>query len=89
MKRIVTICAVIGFLVPIFWGFMGFIAFTARPSPLVDFYWKAVHVTCPPWLIPDSSFVGSAIATPFLNAALYGGIAFVLYALVKLVKRTI
>ena len=84
MKRVVIIGAVIGFAVSIFWGIVGFLLFTAPQSPMVDLFWKAVHITCPPWMIPESSSVlGNAFVTPFLNAALYAGIALTVYALLK------
>lgn len=88
MKRTVTTAAIIGFAVPIFWGIVSFITFTAPESAATEFYWDVVHVTCPPWLIPESSVFGSPLATPFVNAALYAGIVVVAYGL-KHLKRVL
>ncbi len=55
--------------------------FTAPQSPASDLYWKVVYITCPPWLIPESSPLGASIATPVLNAVLYASVVFIVYML--------
>ncbi len=82
MKRFVVVSTAVGFLVPIVWGIVGFLTFTAPQSPSADMFWTTVHETCPPWLIDESSIFGRSIATPFLNAALYGGAACIVALLV-------
>jgi hypothetical protein len=73
MKQSIILAAIIGFAVPIFWGVLGFAFFTAPQSNWTDLYWAAVHVSCPFWVLPLPT-----ILIPFLNAGLYGLIAFVI-----------
>jgi hypothetical protein len=82
VKRFIKIGAIIGFFVPIFWGIVSLILFTAPQSRFADIYWIVVHFTCPPWSISpvSSPILGNTLATPFLNAALYAGIALIMYA---------
>jgi hypothetical protein len=85
-KRI-FIWMVIGALVPMFWGVMSFIFFTARESHWTDLYWNVVYVTCPAWLSPESKW--SMLITPLANTVLYGLIAFLVsIALRGLSSRT-
>jgi hypothetical protein len=77
-KRI-AIWIVIGFLVPVFWGIMGFIYFNAPQSKWTDLYWNIVYITCPPWLLPEAPYAWlSSLETPIANAILYGLIAFII-----------
>jgi hypothetical protein len=62
-------------MVPIFWGIMGFLTFTAPQNAWADMFWDTVHRTCPPWLITGPTIFANSLATPVLNAALYGGVA--------------
>jgi hypothetical protein len=70
MKHSIVLAAIIGFAVPIIWGAMGFAFFTLPQSAWADLFWTAVHITCPLWDLPG------ILLTPFLNAGLYGLIAF-------------
>jgi hypothetical protein len=58
---------------PLFWGILGFIFFTAHESIWTDLFWDAVHITCPFWNIQG---VPGLILTPLLNAIIYAFIAF-------------
>jgi hypothetical protein len=80
-KRPVFIWGLIGALVPIFWGILGFILFNMKQSMWSDLFWSAVYLTCPPWLLPENAY--SEWITPLLNGALYGGAAL----LVVLIRR--
>jgi hypothetical protein len=66
----VAIWAALGCAVPIFWGVMAFIFFTAPQSRWTDLFWYSVYVTCPPWRLPENSW--SMWITPIANALLYG-----------------
>jgi hypothetical protein len=68
--------AAVGFMVPVFWGVLSFILFNAHESLWTDIYWYLVYITCPSWLLPESSL--SWLVTPLLNACLYGSIAMVI-----------
>jgi hypothetical protein len=76
MKRRVIWWAILGFLVPLFWGVASFIFFSAKESVWTNIFWGLIYVTCPFWLLPAN--LTTTIITPFLNAALYGGLAFLL-----------
>ncbi len=80
MKKMVIRFAILGFAVPLFWGVAGFVFFSVKESIWTTIFWWLVYVTCPFWLLPANLF--TTIITPFLNAALYGGIAF-LFLLVR------
>ncbi|MDR1968077.1 MAG: hypothetical protein LBQ32_05210 [Burkholderiaceae bacterium] len=67
MKKNLILFA-IGFFVPIFWGAMGFVFFSAPESLWVDLFWDAVYFTCPFWALPGDF---GMICMPFLNATLY------------------
>jgi hypothetical protein len=74
MKRTAVWWAAAGFAIPIFWGAMSFIFFSARESLWTNIYWGTVYVTCPFWLLPTNTL--TTVMMPVLNAILYGGIAF-------------
>lgn len=74
MKKWILLAAAIGFVMPILWGIMGFVYFTAPQSQSTNLFWTAVHVTCPFWDL--QSGITSTIVTTFLNAGLYGLIGF-------------
>lgn len=76
MLRHVIKLMIIGFLVPVFWGILSFVLFNAKESAWTTLYWYLVYVTCPFWLLPTST--ATTILMPFLNALLYGAIAFYL-----------
>jgi hypothetical protein len=70
MKRYVIGWAVLGFVIPLFWGIMSFIFFAAKESIWTNVYWGLVYATCPFWLLPTNTM--TTVLMPFLNAALYG-----------------
>jgi hypothetical protein len=71
--------AAVGFMVPVFWGVLSFILFNAHQSLWTDVYWLLVYITCPFWLLPDTSISWvDWLDTPVLNACLYGSIAIVI-----------
>ena len=74
MKKRVIWWAILGFVVPVCWGVASFIFFSARESAWTNFYWGAVYLTCPFWLLPSNT--ATTVMMPFLNAGLYGGLAF-------------
>ena len=81
----VAMWAFVGFLVPIFWGVMAFIFFTARESRWTDLFWYSVYVTCPPWLLPKNSL--SMWITPVANAVLYGLVALLISIGIRALKK--
>jgi hypothetical protein len=74
MKKWILLAAIVGFVVPIFWGVLGFIYFTAPQSRSTDLFWTVVHITCPFWDLASGGV--SAILVALLNAGLYGLIVF-------------
>ncbi len=89
MKRLVVVSALVGFAVPIFWGVMAFLTFGDPQNALADMFWATVHRTCPPWLIDGTSILANSLATPFLNAALYGSVAFMAASVFRGISRLI
>ncbi len=87
MRRIVMTGMIIGFFVPIFWGVVSLIMFAAPESPAADRYWDIVHITSPSWPIGSSTSSATTVAAPFLNAILYGAVAFVGGLLIQLFRR--
>ena len=82
--------AAVGFMVPVFWGVLSFILFNARQSLWTDVYWYLVYVTCPFWLLPESSISWvDLLDTPVLNACLYGSIAMVIVHVRRSLTRNI
>jgi hypothetical protein len=69
-RKPIYFAAAVGFCIPILWGMIAFVFFTAPESTRMDLFWYAVYVTCPPWLLPESS--ASWVLTPVANAILYG-----------------
>lgn len=74
LKGRVILAIVIGFLLPIFWGSLEFVFFNAQESIFSKVLLTIAHVTCPPWWL--SGFWGD-VGSPFLNAALYGVITYI------------
>jgi len=81
MIRRCVIWAIVGFCVPIFWGVISLITFNAPDSVWADRYWKLVYITCPSWLLPENG--ASWLITPLVNAALYGGVAFIILSIAQ------
>jgi hypothetical protein len=73
--------SVIGFCVPIGWGILSFVLFSAKESTWTTVYWWCVYITCPFWLLPTNTTstvtnTANTVLMPFLNALMYGIIAF-------------
>jgi hypothetical protein len=81
------IWAAVGLGVPIFWGALGLILFNAHNSRWTDMYWGLVDITCPSWLLPETS--ASWLITPILNAALYGTVAVVIVGMSRRFRNAI
>jgi hypothetical protein len=45
--------SVIGFCVPIGWGILSFMLFSAKESTWTTVYWWCVYITCPFWAASD------------------------------------
>jgi hypothetical protein len=68
----IVIAAAIGFLVPIFWGFLELLFIHVRLSESTLRIWTTTRfITCPFWSTPLSN------TQPLVNAALYAAIAFI------------
>ena len=63
------IAGVLGAVMPLIWGLLGFLWFNLPEGPQSRAFWKAVYLTCPSWSI-DGYFL-----TPLLNALMYTAIA--------------
>ncbi len=72
MRRKVALWAIIGFLMPLFWGITSFVLFSAKGT-WTTAYWYLVYATCPFWLLPG---LAGEILMPVLNAVLYGTLAY-------------
>lgn len=69
-KKYLIVAALIGFVVPIFWGILAMVLFNLQHPFWTKVFWVCVYVTCPGWLIPGGrDWV--IIATPFANALVY------------------
>jgi hypothetical protein len=80
--------AIVGFCVPIFWGIVSFIFFTAPESVWTDRYWMLVYITCPPWLLPEiTASWFEWLITPLANAILYGCVAIIILATTREFRR--
>jgi hypothetical protein len=77
MKKRAICLTILGFVVPIFWGIASFVLFAAKESVWTNIYWGLVYVTCPFWLLPTNTT--TTVMMPFLNAALYAGLALLLF----------
>jgi hypothetical protein len=66
--------ALVGFLLPIFWGVLGFILFNLKDPFWVRAFWLSVHISCPAWVLLPGG-VPWTYVTPFLNAAIYALLA--------------
>jgi hypothetical protein len=85
MAKRVAIWMLVGLLVSVFWGVMGFLLFNASQSRWTDLYWDFVYVTCPPWLLPENDW--STALTMVLNAVLYGVVALVVSLSVRGLRK--
>lgn len=81
MRRPVLNAAVIGFVVTVLCYFALFLLFNAS-GVAADGFYVIVAVVCPPLAIDRLAGPGWTMAVlPFLNAALYGAIAWLVLAL--------
>lgn len=78
-RRRVWLAALIGFCVPILWGIVGFVFFSAQQSAWTNAFWIVVYLTCPTWVFPNFGMV----LVPLSNALLY----VVLAALLGRIRR--
>jgi len=87
LKSPVVWAAAAGFVVPIFWTVQAFLNFNAPESRSSDIFWDAVHITCPFW---DLNVLGDAgiLLLPFINAALYGAVAFIFLGITRAIMTT-
>lgn len=78
MRKRILIAAILGFIVPIVYGFIEMLFFNAQDTLLVEFFagWLP-RILCPAWMLADGSAFWF-IAIPFLNAATYALIAYLL-----------
>lgn len=80
MRRTVVIASAIGFVVPILWGCASFLLFNMKESTASRLFWGTVYTTCPFWVLPG---LWGSVAMPFLNAALYGLVGFLIGILIR------
>jgi hypothetical protein len=80
-SKVIAVWGLIGGAVPVVWGIVGFVSFTARESIWAEIFWYTVMVTCPPWELPENGL--SWLETPVLNGILYAAIAFGVLAIRK------
>jgi hypothetical protein len=76
MKKWILLAGLVGFLAPVISMVLAFATFTEPQSPSADRFWSVIHITCPFWDMIGS--VTSLILVCFLNAGLYGLIAFLI-----------
>lgn len=74
---------VLGALVPVFWGVLGFLLFNVPEGTLSRAFWRAVYVTCPSWRI--DGYI-SYLLTPLFNGLMYAAIAAGLISGFKLLR---
>jgi hypothetical protein len=58
----------IGALVPLFWGILGFLLFNVHEGLGSHIFWDAVYLTCPFWVIEGNK---ALILMPLLNGLSY------------------
>lgn len=83
--KLICAAAVLGALVPVFWGVMGFIYFTEPQGHWADMFWRLVYLTCPSRALPENGL--SWLITPVVNAAMYAGIAAIVLGGVTLMRK--
>jgi hypothetical protein len=84
MERRVRWAAAVGFGVTIAWDILIFVFFTLR-GPGVAIFSALLHITCPPSLLQDG-ILGHLWTAPFLNAAFYAAVAFVILGSWRLIR---
>lgn len=83
MNKSIRNAAIVGGLVPLWWGILSFVFFNAKESIWTNVYWGLVYATCPFWYLPGDS---GMVLMPILNAGLYALIAAGLIAIRRGVK---
>jgi hypothetical protein len=72
----IGIAAAVGFLLPVFFGFVAVLLFSPRASNFwINTVLRIPYVLCPVLLLSDSSSTWWYLS-PFTNAALYGVLAY-------------
>lgn len=62
----------VGAIVPLFWGVLGFLLFNVPEGLFSRIYWDAVYLTCPFWRIDGEK---ALILMPLLNGSMYAILA--------------
>ncbi|AFL86924.1 hypothetical protein Terro_0584 [Terriglobus roseus DSM 18391] len=76
MRRAMAISALVGLLVPVFWGIAASLLLNLREGLASHIFWRAVSCTCPFWVLPGP---WGALAMLPLDALLYAGVGAVVY----------
>ena len=79
--RTLIIGFLVGALVPLFWGIVGFLLFSAREGLGSRIFWDAVYLTCPFWAIEGNK---ALVLMPLLNGLTY---ALLLLVIARLSRR--
>jgi hypothetical protein len=58
----------VGAMVPLFWGILGFLLFNVREGVGSRIFWDAVYLTCPFWAIDGNK---ALVLMPLLNGLTY------------------
>jgi hypothetical protein len=66
--RTLIVGFVIGALIPLFWGILGFVLFNAPEGLGSRIFWDAVYLTCPFWVIEGNK---ALVLMPLLNGLTY------------------
>jgi hypothetical protein len=83
--RLVFVAFGLGAFVPLLWGILAFVYFTAPEGAFSQAFWKAVYLTCPFWCIEGYK---SYFLTPFLNGLTYAAIAATILCVFKIVHKS-
>jgi ABC-type dipeptide/oligopeptide/nickel transport system permease component len=59
---------VVGAFIPLFWGVMVFLLFSVPEGWFSRFFWHAVYITCPFWVIEGEK---ALVLMPMLNGLMY------------------
>jgi hypothetical protein len=62
----------VGAIIPLFWGVLGFLLFNVPEGQFSRIYWDAVYLTCPFWHIDGEK---ALILMPLLNGSMYAILA--------------
>ena len=67
---------ILGGLVPLFWGVLGFVLFNIPEGRLSRTFWHVVYPTCPFWSIDGEK---TLLLMPLLNGCMYAAIAVAIF----------